>query len=120
MSEKRDIKDYINDILESITDIREFTSGIAYEQFVRDKKTLKAVIKSIEVIGEASSNIPDEIRQKYPGIPWKELIGMRNRLIHEYAGVDNDIVWQSINEDLLPLEESVRDMRNDCERGKTQ
>lgn len=108
MSEERVLLDYLNDILEDISDIKEFTSGMTRESFSRDKKTIKAVVRSLEVIGEAANKIPQNIRDSYPEIPWLEIIAMRNRLIHEYFGIDLDIIWQTIEEDLDPLDRIVR------------
>lgn len=108
MSEERVLLDYLNDILESISDIREFTAGMDKESFFNDKKTIKAVVRSLEVIGEAASKLPLNIRGLYSEIPWQETIAMRNRLIHEYFGVDLDIVWQTIEEDLEPLDKTVK------------
>ena len=110
MSEDRLLLDYLNDILESIADIREFTAELTRESFSSDKKTIKAVVRSLEVIGEAATKIPHHIRNRYPEIPWQEIIGMRSRLIHEYFGVDVDIVWQTIEEDLEPLDQTVKKM----------
>lgn len=108
MSEDRLLQDYLNDILESIADIRDFTAGMVKEIFYADKKTIKAVVRSLEVIGEAASKIPEDVRDNYPETPWQEIIGMRNRLIHEYFGVDLDIVWQTIAEDLEPLDKIIK------------
>lgn len=110
MSEDRIILDYLNDILENISDIREFTAGLTSEIFSTDKKTIKAVVRSLEVIGEAANKLPEHIRERYPEVSWEEIIGMRNRLIHEYFGVDLDIVWQTIEEDLDSLETAVKKM----------
>lgn len=108
MSEERVLLDYLNDILESIADVLEFTAGMSREDFCSDKKTIKAVVRSLEVIGEAINKIPYNVRARYPEIPWQEIIAMRNRLIHEYFGVDLDIVWQTIEEDLFPLDKIVK------------
>jgi len=108
MSKERILLDYLNDIIESIADIKEFTTGMTRESFSTDKKTIKAVVRSLEVIGEAANKLPDHVRDRYPEISWQEIIGMRNRLIHEYFGVDLDIVWQTIEEDLEPLENAVK------------
>ncbi len=108
MSNERILLDYLNDILESITDIKEFTDGMTIESFSNDRKTIKAVLRSLEVIGEAAGKIPSQIIENHPEIPWQEIIGMRNKLTHEYFGVDIDIVWQTIKEDLEPLDKSVR------------
>jgi uncharacterized protein with HEPN domain len=110
MSEERIILDYLNDILENISDIREFTAGLTRESFSTDKKTMKAVVRSLEVMGEAAIKLPEHVRNRYPEVSWQEIIGMRNRLIHEYFGVDFDIVWQTIEEDLAPLETAVKKM----------
>ena len=108
MSKEQVFLDYINDMLENIADIREFTAGMTRESFSTDKKTVKAVVRSLEVIGEAANKLPEHVRDGYPEISWIEIIGMRNRLIHEYFGVDLDIVWQTIEEDLEPLEKTVK------------
>jgi len=79
---------YISDILQQMEYALEFIQGITYEQFVGDKKTINAVLRSIEVIGEAAKNVPEGIRARYPDIPWKEMAGMRDKVIHFYFGVD--------------------------------
>ena len=89
---EREIRDYLDDILESIEDIRSFTKGLTLDDFVKDKKTTRAVIRSLEIIGEATKKIPVDIRDSYPKIPWQEITGMRDKLIHEYFGVDLEIV----------------------------
>lgn len=95
--------DYIQDITESISDCVEFVKGMTFDDFVKDKKTVNAVIRSLEVIGEAARNIPEEIRLKWPEVPWKKMAGMRDKLIDEYFGVDLEIVWQVITEDMPPV-----------------
>jgi len=108
MSEERVLLDYLNDIIESIADIREFTAGMMRESFANDKKTIKAVVRSLEVIGEAASKLPKHIIETHSEISWPEIVGMRNRLLHEYFGVDLDIVWQTLEEDLEPLNTTVK------------
>jgi uncharacterized protein with HEPN domain len=78
----RAVELYISDILQQMEDALEFVQGMTYEQFVRDKKTINAVLRSIEVIGEAAKNVPESIRAQYPDIPWKEMAGMRDKVIH--------------------------------------
>jgi len=92
---RREYGDYIDDIVVSIGDVEEFIHGMTYDEFLRDKKTVNAVVRSIEVIGEAAKHIPKSIKDKSPDIPWKEIIGMRNKVTHEYFGVDNKIVWNT-------------------------
>ncbi len=103
----RDFTDYIRDILISIQDVEEFITGITFEDFLKDKKTIKAVIRSLEVLGEASKKIPDEVRNRYPRIPWKRMAGMRDKLIHEYFGVDLEIVWNVAKKELPPVKSSI-------------
>ena len=113
MSDERTILDYLEDISNAILDIRSFVHEMSAEGFMADKKTANAVVRSLEVIGEATGKIPMDVRIRYPDIPWEEIIGMRNRLIHEYFGVDLDIVWQTIQDDLSPLETAIRKMLKD-------
>jgi len=81
---KRLYLDFIKDINDEIQNIEEFAGSLSYEDFIRDKKTLRAVIKCFEIMGEAVKNIPTEIREKYPDMPWKDMAGMRDKLVHEY------------------------------------
>ena len=89
-----------------MSDAEDFISGMSYEQFTNDQKTLNAVLRSIEVIGEAAKNIPDNIRNLYQDIPWREMAGMRDKVIHFYFGVDKEVIWFVVKEripDLKPL-----------------
>lgn len=112
---KRELGDYIQDILEAIIDVKEFTKGMKFEDFVRDKKTTNAVVRSLEVIGEATKRIPGRMRKKYSEVPWKRMAGMRDKLIHEYFGIDLEIVWQVINSELPPLKPSIQKILENIE-----
>ncbi len=106
----RNIALYIKDILQNMQEAVEFIQGMSYEQFIDDKRTLNAVVRSIEVIGEAARNVPDEIRARYAEIPWKEMVGMRDKLIHFYFGVDKEVVWVVVKDRIpaiLPLIEKT-------------
>lgn len=92
--------DYLEDIFEAIESIDEFIRGMTYEEFSVDKKTKYAVVRSLEVIGEASKNIPDSVRAQYPDVPWKDMAGMRDKVIHYYFGVDYMVVWKTITDDV--------------------
>jgi uncharacterized protein with HEPN domain len=120
---KRDYIDYMTDILDSATEITEFVEGMDFDAFISDKKTKNAVIRSLEVIGEAAAKIPDDIRERYHKIPWKYMTGLRNKLIHEYFGVDFEIVWEvSINEvpPLKPLlQEALNELIHEAEAEKS-
>lgn len=111
--EERSIRDYLNDILEMVENIWNFTKNMSYEDLERDKKTLYAVIRCLEVLGEAVKKIPKYIKEEYPEIPWQEIAGIRDKLIHEYFGVDIEIVWDTIDEDLSPLKVAVTKIIND-------
>lgn len=93
----------ITHIIESIEKINRYTEGLSYEDFARQEKTVDAVVRNLEIIGEAARHIPGEVQNKYADVPWGEMHGIRNILIHEYFGVSLPIVWQTITEDLAPL-----------------
>ena len=90
----REFMDYIDDIAVEIEHVKEFTDGMTYEQFVADTKTSYAIVRALEVIGEASKSVPAETKIKYHDVPWKEMAGMRDKLAHGYFGVDWDVVWE--------------------------
>ena len=93
----------VEDILEAIAEIQAFTQSMDFEQFQNDSKTIKAVALDFIVIGEAASHIPDEIIDTHSEIAWSLMRGMRNRLVHDYFGMDPQILWDTIKNDLPPL-----------------
>jgi len=86
-----------------------------YEAFVEDPKTVDAVLRNFEVIGEAAKNVPEEIRQEYSDVPWSEMTGMRDKLIHGYATVELRIVWTTIQEELPTLGPRIESIRDEFE-----
>jgi uncharacterized protein with HEPN domain len=98
----RDWRFRIEDILDSINLIEQYTKGMDKPAWKKDRKTIDAVIRNIEIIGEAASHIPDQVQQQHPDTPWFLMKGMRNILIHEYFGVDIDVLWKTVHEDLPP------------------
>lgn len=91
----RDYKVYLDDIVAAINKIAMYTDGVTEEQFFNDTKTYDAVVRNLEIIGEAAKKIPDDVRKKYPRIEWRKAAGLRDLLIHEYFAVDTDIIGMS-------------------------
>jgi len=106
----RDYKVYLDDILQAITRIREYTAGLSPMAFAGDAKTFDAVVRNLEVIGEAARAVPETIRLEHPAVDWKKISGLRDILIHQYFGVDAQIIWDIIQNKLPPLEEQIRAM----------
>lgn len=99
----RDWRLRIEDILESIEKIQRYTKGMSFEDFVTNELVFDAVVRNISIIGEASNYIPASIQEQYPDVPWGEMRGIRNVLVHEYFGVSDTILWHTINYNLPPL-----------------
>jgi hypothetical protein len=110
MSEKV-YSDYIEDIIRSAELIIDFTKDVDFASFSKDLKTRYAVIRCFEVMGEAAKRIPDEIRSKYPMIPWKIISAMRDRLIHGYDVVDDSVLWKTV---VLDLPELLQNLKKIC------
>jgi len=100
MKEPRFVQDYLRDILEAMEKAEEFTNDLDLLKFTRDAKSAFAVIRCLEIIGEAARKIPADLRRRFTDIPWQSLAGMRDKLIHDYAGVSLEIVWQTVKEDI--------------------
>jgi len=112
---KREVGDYIEDIISAMDKSIDFVKNISYEEFIRDDKTVFAVVRALEIIGEAAKNIPDDIRKNYPEIPWKDIAGMRDKVIHEYFGVKLSIVWRAVKEEIPPLKPIFEKILRDLE-----
>lgn len=106
MSE-RGVALYISDILEAIEKIEHYTAGMSFDVFQKDPKTIDAVVRNIEVIGEAVIRLPADLKSKHPTIPWKLIAGARNKAIHEYFGIDVSILWQTVQEDVPMLKKEI-------------
>ena len=89
---------------------------MSYEQFIKDKKTLNAVVRSIEVIGEASKRLPLSLKAKNSELPWKEITGMRDKLIHAYFGMDTETIWKTVKENIPQLKQTIKKMAKDQEK----
>ena len=104
---KRDWKLFVEDISESIGKIWKYIENMEFKDFKNDAKTIDAVVRNLEIIGEASKNIPKNIKDKHQNIYWKGISGLRNRIIHEYFGVDIKIIWHIIKEELPTLRKQM-------------
>jgi uncharacterized protein with HEPN domain len=108
--------DYLEDILDAANNIAQFIEGFTYEQFARDTKTAFAVIRGLEIIGEAAKQIPLSVREQHAEVPWREMSGIRDKLIHDYFGVNLLAVWKTAAEDLPNLVTIVRGMLAEKEK----
>lgn len=104
---KRDLGLYLEDINTAINRIRKYVRGMDLAEFKKDHKTVDAVIRNLEIVGEAAGKLPNDFRKKHDHIPWRKMVGLRNRVAHEYFGVDVEILWQTILEDLPPLKKEI-------------
>jgi uncharacterized protein with HEPN domain len=103
----RDFKVLLDDILEASQRIRSYTSGLSLSDLRADQKTIDAVVRNLEVMGEAIKKLPPEVRDRHPDVPWKKIAGLRDILIHEYFGIDLDIIWDVVQTKLPALTEQV-------------
>ena len=110
---RREVIDYIEDVIDAITNATEFVKDMTYDRFVKDTKTVYAVIRAIEIMGEAVKNIAEEIREKYPDVPWRALAGMRDKVIHAYFGVKLERVWEVVKRDMPSLKTKFEKIRKD-------
>lgn len=97
---RRDHTLFLKDILDAIASIESFVGGMTLNEFLQDDKTQSAVVRKLEIIGEATKQLPEPIRQRYPDVPWSSMARMRDRLAHGYWSVDNEIVWKVVQEEL--------------------
>lgn len=109
---KRGIDLYIADIKDSLGKIEEYTIDLTFDKFAKDSKTIDAVVRNLSVIGEAVKNLPQDFKSRYSDIPWTEIMGMRNKVVHEYFGIAAGILWETIKRDLPALREQIEGIKN--------
>ena len=112
---KREYLFFLKDILDAIEKIEEFIDDMNFEEFIKDDKTVSAVIRKLEIIGEATKYLPAELRRKYPDLPWSSMAKLRDRLIHGYFVVDHEIVWNVIKKELPLLKPKLEKILKELE-----
>jgi uncharacterized protein with HEPN domain len=108
MNQDRLYIDYLRDILEHAEKSQNFVAGMTQEEFLGDDKTVFAVIRALEVVGEASKKVPQAVKEEYAHVPWREMAGTRDKLIHDYFGVNRVVIWKTATEDIPELLPMIR------------
>jgi len=106
----KSVKPYLEHILEECNFLIEKSKNLNYEKFIKDPVIMKAFVRSLEIIGEAIKKIPGNFKKKYKSIPWKEIAGMRDKLIHEYFGVNYKIVWETVIKEIPKLKKNIEEI----------
>jgi uncharacterized protein with HEPN domain len=113
MKEPRDYREHLQDICQAAQKAMDFVRGTTYENFQADERTVYAVVRALEIVGEAAKRIPQDIRNRHPQVPWRSMAGIRDKLIHDYVNVNLEVVWRTATEDLpalLPMIQAVLEM----------
>lgn len=110
---KRSNKELLQDILECIQKIFRYTEGIHYQDFIQDEKTIDAVVRNFEIIGEAANRVEESVKTQFPYVEWRRIIGLRNRIVHDYFGIDLGIIWQIIEENLQDFQIQIEEIMDE-------
>lgn len=111
----RNSEDFLQDILDAIDAAQQFVAGMTFDEFEQDQKTIFAVTRAIEVIGEAAKNVGSDLQNQYPALPWKGMAGMRDKLIHHYFGVNLTVLWDTVQQDLPKLKPQIAQILQDLQ-----
>ena len=107
MTRKREFLDYVADIQDATQNISQFIAGMTWAQFAQDQKPIYAVVRAFEIIGEAAKKVPPSVRKRHAKVPWKQMAGMRDKLTHEYFGVNHHVLWKTAQEDIPPVQRLI-------------
>ena len=108
---KHPVADCLRDMIEESKLARQFVGEMTFDEFMANDMATHATVRAIELIGEACRRLPEDFRKSHPAVPWREIAGMRDRLIHDYKGINYRIVWQTVKERLAPLEETLGELK---------
>jgi uncharacterized protein with HEPN domain len=107
---------YLSEIVASMEKIERYIAGLSYEEFILSEQTIDAVERNIEKIGEAASAIPDEVRNRHPEVPWKTIVGLRNKVIHHYFTVDHQVIWQIVTKNIPATKGKIAEILREYSR----
>ena len=116
MTPARTYVDYLADMVDACKKVGQFINGMTFEEFAQDDKTTFAVVRALEIVGEATKRIPQAVRDQAPTIPWRAMAGMRDKLAHDYIGVNLAVVWKTAAEDLPSLEPPLRQLLTEAQQ----
>jgi uncharacterized protein with HEPN domain len=108
---KRPVDLLLDDICEALDRIEQYISGLSFDGFSKDNKSIDAVVRNLEIIGEASNRLPADFKKSHSQIQWAKVVGLRHRIVHEYFGIDLQIVWQILQKDLPSLRKAISQIR---------
>lgn len=118
MRRKRAYTDYLQDIIHYTEKVEQFVVGLDFKHFTKNEEKTLAVIHALQIIGEAVNRLPPSLKQRYPEVPWMDIIGMRNIIVHGYFLVDLKVVWKTVKESLPPLRKAATKILKDVEQGE--
>ncbi len=104
---KRPVELLLNDMLDAIDRVGQYTEGMSFDVFSGDQKTIDAVARNLQIIGEAASRLPDDFKEEHSSLEWHKIVGLRHRIVHEYFGIDIEIIWQILRKDLPTLRDNL-------------